>query len=113
MTQYTDAPLYREHSGLWEVIVYKNKNLLREDAQIALYGDRIVIDEGKENEIRLPFADIMAMSVLGRNKLNIYYGDHVYQLKSDKRFNALKYVNIYFRHKNIRKGDETSTFLGL
>lgn len=113
VTQYTDAPLYREHSALWEVIVYKNKNLLQENAQINLYGDRIVIDEGKENELRLPFGDIMAMSVLGRNKLNIYYGDHVYQLKSDKRFNALKYVNIYFRHKNIVRGDTDAKFLGL
>ena len=113
VTQYTEKPLYRERSGLWEVIVYKNKNLLRQDAEIALYGDRIVIDEGKENELNLPFADIMAMSVLGKNKLNIYYGDHVYQLKSHKRFNALKYVNIYFRHKNLLKGDEGSTFLGL
>lgn len=113
VTQCTEKPLYRERSGLWEVIVYKNKNLLRQDAEIALYGDRIVIDEGKENELNLPFTDIMAMSVLGKNKLNIYYGDHVYQLKSHKRFNALKYVNIYFRHKNLLKGGENSTFLGL
>ena len=113
VTQFTEKPLYRERSGLSEVIVYKNKVSLREDAEIALYGDRVVIDEGKENEMNLPFADIMAMSVLGRNKLNIYYGDHVYQFKSHKRFNALKYVNIYFRHKNICKGDETCTFLGL
>ena len=113
VTQYTEKPLYRERSGLWEVIVYKNKNLLRQDAEIALYGDRIVIDEGKENELNLPFTDIMAMSVLGKNKLNIYYGDHVYQLKSHKRFNALKYVNIYFRHKNLLKDGENSTFLGL
>ncbi len=113
VTQYTDTPLYRDRSGLSEVIMYKNKVSLREDAEIALYGDRMVIDEGAENEMNLPFADIMAMSVLGRNKLNIYYGDHVYQLKSHKRFNALKYVNIYFRHKNITRGDTDAKFLGL
>ena len=113
MTQYTQKPLYRDRSSLSEVIVYKNKVTLREDAEIALYGDRVVIDEGTENQLLLPFADIMAMSVLGRNKLNIYYGDHVYQLKSHKRFNALKYVNIYFRCKNIQKASENSMFLGL
>lgn len=113
VTQYTEKPLYREQSNLSEVIVYKEKRLLRENAKIALYGDRIVIDEGKENQLCLSFADIMAMSVLGKNKLNIYYGDHVYQLKSHKRFNALKYVNIYFRHKNITRGDENAKFLGL
>ena len=113
VTQYTQKPLYRDRSSLSEVIVYKNKVTLREDAEIALYGDRVVIDEGTENQLLLPFADIMAMSVLGRNKLNIYYGDHVYQLKSHKRFNALKYVNIYFRCKNIQKASENSMFLGL
>lgn len=113
VTQYTEKPLYREQSNLSEVIVYKEKRLLLENAEIALYGDRIVIDEGKENQLCLSFADIMAISVLGKNKLNIYYGDHVYQLKSHKRFNALKYVNIYFRHKNITRGDENAKFLGL
>lgn len=113
VTQFTDEPLYRDRSSLSQVIVYKNKQTLREDAEIALYGDRIVIDEGAENQMILPFEDIMAMSVLGRNKLNIYYGDHVYQLKSNPRFNALKYVNIYFRCKNITRGEPDSTFLGL
>lgn len=113
VTAHTEKPLYREHTGLSEVIVYKNKIPLRQNAEIALYGDRVVIDEGTEQEMNLPFADIMAMSVLGRNKLNIYYGDHVYQLKSHKRFNALKYVNIYFRHKNITRGDADGKFLGL
>ena len=113
VTACIDTPLYRDHAGLSEVIVYKNKEILRPDAQISLYGNRIVIDEGAENEMVLPFEDIMAMSVLGKNKLNIYYGEHLYQLKSHKRFNALKYVNIYFRHKNITRGEENAKFLGL
>ena len=113
VTKFTEEPLYRERSGVFEVIVYKEKKLLREDGEIALYGDRVVIDEGTENQMVLPFADIMAMSVLGKNKLNIYFGDHVYQFKSHKRFNALKYVNIYFRYKNITRGEENAKFLGL
>lgn len=113
VTQFTEEPLYRDRSALSEVIVYKNKLSLRDDAEIALYGNRIVVDEGTENQMVLLFEDIMAMSVLGRNKLNIYYGDLVYQLKSNPRFNALKYVNIYFRYKNITRGESNSTFLGL
>jgi hypothetical protein len=113
VTKHTEVPFYRDRSSLSEVIVYKEKRLLREDGEIALYGDRVVIDEGAENQMVLPFADIMAMSVLGKNKLNIYYGDHVYQLKSHKRFNALKYVNIYFRYRNIIRGEENAKFLGL
>ena len=113
VTACTEEPLFRDQANLSQVIVYKEKKLLRKDAQIALYGDRIVIDEGAENEWVLRFEEIMTLSVLGKNKLNIYYGDKLYQLKSDKRFNALKYVNIYFRNRNITSGEENETFLGL
>ncbi|MBR5774463.1 MAG: 1-acyl-sn-glycerol-3-phosphate acyltransferase [Clostridia bacterium] len=112
-TQYTDAPLYRESARLSEVIVYKHKNLLRKQAEIALYGDRIVIDEGKGDELILPFCDITAISVLGKNKLNVYHDKKIYQFKGDERFNALKYVNIYYRNKNIVRGDTVGKFLGL
>ena len=112
-TEHTKTPLYKDSANLSEVIVYKHKNLLRKQADIALYGDRVVIDEGKENEFTLPFSEVTAISVLGRNKLNIYHDKKIYQFKSDKRFNALKYVNIYYRNKNIVRGDPVGKFLGL
>ena len=40
-------------------------------------------------------------------------GGKIYQLKGGKSFNALKYVHIYHRYKNIIKGDENEQFLGL
>ena len=113
VTQYTREPLYRDTASLSQVIVYQRKVTLRETAAIALYGDRVVIDEGGENSLVMPFEAVTAMSVLGRNKLNIYFDKKVYQFKGSKRFNALKYVNIYFRHKNMTHGEEESTFLGL
>ena len=112
VTALTEQPVYRDRAALSEVVVYKHKTLLRKDAAIALYGDRIVIDEGGD-ALNLPFAEVTAVSVLGRNKLNIYHDGHVYQLKSGKRFNALKYVNFYFRYKNIVKGEPDGKFLGL
>ena len=63
--------------------------------------------------MNFPFDEVTAVSVLGRNKLNIYHNKKVYQLKSGKRFNALKYVNIYYRYKNVSKGDTDGKFLGL
>lgn len=111
--QYTDTPLYRDTARLSEVIVYKHKNLLREEVRLSLYGDRLVIDEGADNELVFPFAEVMSITVLGKNKLNIYHGKQVLQLKSGKRFNALKYINIFHRYKNISKDDSNSTFLGL
>lgn len=111
--QYCRKPMYRDGARLSEVIVYKRKEMLRKWANISLYGDRIVIDEGQENALALPFDQVNAVTVLGRNKLNIYHGDRIYQLKGGKRFNALKYVHIFHRHKNIIKGDKHGKFLGI
>lgn len=110
---YIESPLYRDTADVSEVIVYSHKEKLRKDAGIALYGDRIVVDEGREDEIVWPFSEVTAVSVLGRNKLNVYHDKRVFQFKGSKRFNALKYVNIYYRHKNISKGDIDGKFLGL
>jgi len=111
--EYADKPLFRDKARFSSVIVYKKKVCLKKDAEIALYGNRIVIDEGKEDPTIFNFEETTAVSVLGRNKLNIYHDKKVYQLKGDKHFNALKYVNIFYRHKNIIKGDSDVKFLGL
>ena len=105
---HVETPLYEEQAELRKVIVYKKKELLKENATLRLYGDRITADE-----LVMPFEEISAVAVLGRNKLNIYHGDRVYQIKGDKRFNALKYVHIYHRHKNITRGEVDAEFLGL
>ena len=113
LTAMTAEPLFRDRADISEVIVYKRKKLLRKMADIALYGDRIVLDEGCERELVLPFSEISAAACLGKNKLNVYHGKLIYQFKGSKRFNALKYVNLYFRYKNITRGDEHDQFLGL
>lgn len=109
--QYTDTPVYRDTASVSQIFVYKGREQLFEDAQLDLYGDKFVVTAPDGTIINMSFDDISAVSVLGRNKLNIYYKDKLYQFKSDKRFNALKYVNIYFRYKN--KGDENNDFLGI
>jgi len=113
LTQFTDAPAFLDRAKLSEVIVFRRKNRLRADTQVSLYGDRVVIDEGQDKELVLPFAEISAAAVLGRNKLNLYHGDKVYQFKGSKRFNALKYVNFYYHYKNTSRGDFHGDFLGL
>lgn len=111
--EHTSSPVFMDDVKIKEVILRKNKIPHREKASLALYGDRIVADEGKENEWKLPFSELSAVSVLGKNKLNVYYGEKVYQITGSKRFNALKYVNIYYRWKNIKEGNENGKFLGL
>ena len=109
----TEQPLYCETAALSEVIPYKCKNLLREQAALRLYGDRLTLDEGTAQELVFPFETTDAFTVLGKNKVNIYSGDQLYQLKGSPRFNGLKYVNLFYRHKNIVKGNEDVEFLGL
>ncbi|MBR3971290.1 MAG: hypothetical protein IKJ83_00165, partial [Ruminococcus sp.] len=110
---YTHAPLYTEKVDFSEVILYKNKRLLEKNCLIELFGNKIAVKGQKGLSLDMSFEDISAVVVLGKNKLNIYYKDKVYQFKGSKRFNALKYVNIYYRNKNIAEGNENDTFLGL
>ncbi len=111
--EHTETPLFRDEAALYRVILYERKELLRKRAAVALYGDRIVIDEGTQGELVLPFGELSTVTVLGKNKLNLYHGETLCQLKGDKRFNALKYVQICARSKNIAGGDLDGKFLGL
>ncbi len=113
LVEYSDKPLYQDRAQLSEVIIRKRKNKLRDDSEIELYGNRIEIDRHQEESIILPFDNISVVTVLGRNKLNIYDKSTVYQLKGNKRFNALKYVNIFYHYKNVQRGEANDEFLGL
>ena len=113
LTAHTDAPLFTDRARMSRVLVKHRKIPLRQDARLCLYGDRITVDEEGDDPLTLSFADIRAIAVLGRNKLNVYHGEDVYQFKGDKRFNALKYVNLCFRCQNIMRGDMDGKFLGL
>jgi len=112
VTAMTETPIYEDSVSLYKVILYKSKSLVEKNALARLYGDRIEIDAAGKTLV-LDFDDISVITVLGRNKLNIYHKDEVYQFKAGKRFNPMKYMNIYFRKKNIDKGDSDDKFLGL
>lgn len=106
--EYLEKPLFEDVSDLYRVHVYERKELLKKDMRVVMYGDRICLGD----EI-LPFKDISTITVLGKNKMNIYHGKDLYQLKSHKRFNALKYMHMFYRSKNIEKGDPNENFLGI
>ena len=104
----TEAPLYEETVRLSRVHASKRKELLKENATVRLYGDRIMLDDET-----YPLGQVSAVVVLGKNKLNIYDGNQILQLKGSKRFNALKYVHFFHRYKNIMAGGKYGNFLGL
>ena len=111
LSAYTENPVFTDSADLYDVELNRKKQLIREGASVRLFGDRIEIDADKP--IVLHFSDLRAATVLGRNKLNLYAPDRTYQLRGDRRFNALKYVNLYYRSKNIDRGDVNGKFLGL
>lgn len=108
-----DEPIY-EDSGLRisKVQPYKRKTHLDKNGKAKLYKDKILLNVAGE-EKTLTFEEIDVAAVLGRNKLNLYHGGNVYQIKGDARFNALKYVNFCYRYKNKDKEGDDGKFLGL
>ena len=112
LTPYEENVIYREKAAFFEVALCNNKKPLCEGAEIELYGNRINVLAG-EYSVELPFSEVRAVTVLGRNKLNIYFGDRVLQFKGSERFNAVKYVQIFNHYKNVEKGDKDAEFLGL
>ena len=112
LTEFTEKPLFRDPAAMYEVVVFKRKNLLRRRAELSLYGDRVAVSGGGEDLV-LPFSEVTAAAALGRNRLNLYHGGRAYQFRGGKGFNALKYVNIYYRFRNAAGGDENGEFLGL
>ena len=112
LSKYTDKPIYCDTAALFEVIPYDKKVKIAKQVNLSLYGDRIEALINVENTV-FTFDETATVTVLGRNKLNIYHGGKIYQIKSGKRFNALKYVNIYHRYKNLKSEQKELTFLGL
>ena len=103
---HLEAPLFEDIADLSLVEPYKRKVLMAKDAKFLLYGNRI-----QAGDKTLFFEDISVITVLGKNKLNVYHTDALYQIKGGCRFNALKYMNIFYRHKNQKAGQ--GDFLGI
>ena len=103
----TEAAVYEETAQLSRVHAYKNKELLKKQVTVCLYGDRITVDDRV-----CAFDTVSSVVVLGKNKLNIYTDGEILQLKGSKRFNALKYVHFFHRYQSGKAG-ENNEFLGL
>ena len=110
---YNEAPMYEDNVRFSEVIPYKKKMCLETNAKVLLFGNRMEISGEKIGSKVFSFDEVSAVTVLGKNKVNVYVDKQIYQYKGDKRFNALRYVNTYYRYKNIQKGENDDRFLGL
>ena len=106
-----DKPLYTDFVKAFKVVLYKNKKCFEKHAEIKLYNNKITVS-GKKESLEFNFDDVSSISVLGRKKINVYYKDDVYQFKGNERFNALKYMNFYYRYKNVKE-QKDGKFLGI
>ena len=106
-----DELFYTDKAMISEVKLYDSKYPIAEDAEVLLYGGKIVVIAG-EDRYEFPFDKVSTVSVLGKNKVNIYDGGKLYQLKGNERFNGVKFVQFFHRYKNILKG-EGEEYLGL
>ena len=115
LSKYNNKPIYTNNVSYYsQVIPYKKKIKLAKNVMLSVYNDRYTIVNDSFN-LTIPFDTITSVSVLGRNKLNIYIGSEIYQIKTkNKRFNAIKYMNIYFHSTNVAKGViENGKLLGI
>ena len=94
-----------------EIIPYRSRRKIG-FAEAALFADKITA-KLPDSTLILPFSELLGATVLGRNKLNLYYRNKTIQFKGEKRFNALKYMNLFYIYKNAEKGEKYGKFLGI
>ncbi len=112
---FENNPAYiDEEISLYDVVFCKKKKVLNNDLKMLVFSDRFEFIKGEYKTV-LPLEKVSTVTVLGRNKLNIYFDNNrkAYQVKGDKRFNALKYVHFYYHYKNVKEGILNKQFLGL
>ncbi len=112
LAAFGDKEICSDGANLYDIIPYVKKKCAEKNVTIRLFSDRIIIDR-KNGQFAMPFENIRSMAVLGRNKLNICTTEGTYQIQGSKRFNALKYMNIYYHTKGIKEGENDAEFLGL
>ena len=108
----TNKVIFEEVVEFREIIPRKRRIVFDKNATLKMYNNRIEILY-KGNKDTYMFDEISSSGVFGRNKMNFFIGNRVFQFLKDKRFNAMKFVNLYYKYK-IEKGEENNDkFLGL
>ena len=79
--------------------------------KLMAYKDRFEV-VFKNKKMIFEFELIDEMTLLGKKKMNIYYGKQTYQFFKDKRLNLLKYMHLFYILRNKGKVNNYE-FLGL
>lgn len=112
MESFGDAVIYQDTVQYSENIYCKHKIKIDASAKLSVYKDRFEVETSKGTDV-YPFAKLYSATVLGRNKLNLYIDNHIFQFCGSKHFNPVKYLNLYFHAVGQGKGQNNDGFLGL
>ena len=97
----TEGTIFEDNIILKLVEKSKKKILLK--GTVVLTKDEIIVSNEKDT-FKFSLDLIFSMTVLGKNKLNFYYDNKIYQFKGSRTLNTLKYMHIYYHIKNIKEG---------
>ena len=102
LEKYDGKVIFDDDVTLLKVIPYKKKHKVYDKCLINCYNNKVEFIDKETSEAKsYDYKDITAMSCLGKNKFNFYIDNDIYQIKGDERFNALRYVNIYYHYRNV------------
>jgi len=112
LESYGDDFIYRDTVRYSENIYCKHKVMKDEASVLTVFKDRFEV-KTKDGLDVYPFEKVYSATVLGRNKLNLYVGNQIFQFSGSKHFNPVKYLNLYFHAAGKEKGNDCDEFLGL
>lgn len=108
----TNYVFFEDQAKYMNVVARKRKKVIAKQATLRLYANRLEISYQDQTKT-IYFDDISSSGVFGKNKLDFYVDRDILQFKGDNSFNAMKYVNLFYKYK-IEKGDiKDGKFLGL
>jgi len=107
-----DQPVYSDHtvSCVQKILYRSDKKICR--GKFTGYTDRFEItDRASGRPVVYRFDDITSVTVINKHSLAFYIDDATYFLHGDVHFNALKYMQLFYRVRN--NSNEEDAYLGI
>lgn len=107
----TEHPIFIENEVLLKQTIRAKRKIVIGSGKLILFKDRLEIEINSNKHI-FYINDITSVAIFGKNRIQFYHKDNIFQILGSVRFNALKYLNMYHHIKNKIEGT-SDEFLGL
>lgn len=108
--EYDDKMIYQDQVELLITKEGKPKEKVGK-CLMELYKDDLIFNF-ENNQIKLNFDEISAMTLVGKKKMNIYHKENTYQVLNNSKTNFIKYMHLHYVLKNRKEGIEDG-FIGI